>query len=313
MSHEQFDERLSAYLDGELPPQERDEVEARLRRQPELSSALDQVRELGDGIRQLPTYSLSPDFADRVLAQAQRVGPSASAHPSPPRRGWLIVAAAALTATAALVLAMVAWNWQPEEVVQPQPPPLSPAERAVAAVLANADEGQAVIVRLKLTTDDIRGKALDRALSAAGISAAAATAVNPAAQETAQGYRALAAGSQGATEAADVLFIEADAEKLRKALAMVAHSPEGKWAISAGGVVQSTQPGLDRNPKAEGEGSSGSPQDTADRKNYAQHLPPRGFPVLTDPAQPPQVEPGSTETRPGAKPARVLIVVEVSQ
>ena len=313
MSHEQFDERLSAYLDGELPPQERDEVEMRLRRQPELARALDQVRELGEGIRQLPTHSLSPDFAARVLAQAQQAGRSAAAHPAPSRRGWLIVAAAALTATAALVLAMVAWNWQPEEVVQPQPPPLSPAERAVAAVLANADEGQAVIVRLKLTKDDIRGKALDRALSAAGISAAAATAVNPAAQETAQGYKSLAAGGRGAADAADVLFIEADAEKLQKALAMVAQLPAGKLAISGGGVVHSTQPGLDRIPKAEGEGGSGSPQDIADRKNYAQHLPPRGFPLLTERAQPPQVAPGSGEPRRGGKPTRVLIIVELSQ
>ena len=52
MSPDLFDERLSAYLDGQLPPAEREEVETLLRQRPELARALQQVRELGDGIRE---------------------------------------------------------------------------------------------------------------------------------------------------------------------------------------------------------------------------------------------------------------------
>jgi len=312
MSHEIFDERLSAYLDGQLDAGQREEIESLLRQRPELAKVLAQVRELGDGIRQLPRHSLGPDFPARVLAVAQQKADQVVAHQAPvPRRRWLMAAIAAVAATAALVLAIIAIRPGPDNTAEQQPPPLTPAEQAVAAVLAQADEGQAVIVRLRLTKDEIRGKALDQALAASGISSAAATAINPAAQETAQGYKTLAGKEQAPAGAADVLFIEADRARLQKALAKLAHTADGSLAISTGGTVSSSKPGLDRVTKAEGEGSSGSQQDVTDRKNYAQHLPPRGFPVLKSPAQTPEIKPGPDQTPAYAKPARVLVVVEV--
>ena len=311
MSHDLFDERLSAYLDDQLAPAEREQVEALLRQRPELRQALQQVRALGDGIRELPKHSLGPDFADRIVAAAQQAADRAAVPLAPPsRRRWLMVAVGAVAATAALVLAMIALGPRRDNNIVKREVPLTPAEQAVAAVLAEAEEGKAVVVRLRLTKDAIRGKALDQALAAAGISSAAATAANPAAQETAQGYKTLAAENQGPGGAADVLFIEADRARLQQALAAVAQAADGSLAISTAGAVPSTQPGLERITKAEGEGTSGTEKDLTDRQAYAQHLPPRGFPVLKTAGKTPELQSDSA-LPPAGKPTRVLVVVEV--
>ena len=308
MPHDPLDERLSAYLDGELSAAERADVESLLREQPELVDALDDLRQLGDGIRQLPRESPGPHFADRVVAQIERAGANRPDPPRPARpRAWLL-AAGALAAIAALVLAIVSMQPGPDNVAQP--PALSPAEQAVAAVLEPAKEGQAVIVRLRLTKDAIRSKALDQALAAHGIAAAPATAVNPAAQESAQAYKQLAQESSQSGSAADVLFIEAEADKLQKALAQVAASADGTTAISSGGIVTSTAAGIDRLTKVEGETGTTTEDVKLDGKNYAQHLPARGFPLL----QPADGSLPNTKAAPATKrtgPARVLIVVEV--
>lgn len=312
MSHDPFDERLSAYLDGQLAPQERQEVEAQLRQRPDLVQALDQVRQLGDGVRQLPSHRLGEDFADRVLAAAGQTGAkTASPAASVFRRGWLLAAAGAMAAVAAAVLAMIALNSQPVDIVQQKPPVLSPAEQAVASVLASAQEGKAVIVRLRLTKDAIRGKALDQALAAQGIAAAPATATNLAAQETAQAYKTLAQPGQSPLSAADVLFIEADPVRLQKALAAVAQSADGTSGISSGGVVPSTKAGIDRLPKVEGETGTSNAEIKVEGRNYAQHLPPRGFPLLKPAAETPKVQKSTLPAAAGGKPARVLVVVEV--
>jgi putative zinc finger protein len=306
MPHESFDERLSAYADGQLSPAERGEVEALLRQRPDLVQALSQVRQLGDGIRQLPRESLGPQFADRVLAAIAQDDTPAPAVPA--RRSWLLVAVGAVAALAAAVIAMIALN--PPAVNVAQPPVLSPAEQAVAAVLDQAQDGQAVIVRLRLTKDAIRGKALDQALAAHGIAAAPATAKNLAAQESAKEYKSRASQNAQPGNAADVLFIEAEQGKLQKALAQVAASVADKPEIASGGVFSSTAAGIDRLEKVEGE--SGTVVDDVKVKgtNYAQHLPPRGFPLLK-PAELTTKTPAARPATNTARQTRVLVVVEV--
>jgi hypothetical protein len=308
MPYDPFDERLSAYADGRLPPAEHKEVEALLQQHPELAQVLDQVRQLGDGIRQLPRHSLGPQFSDEVLAAAQRAEiVTLPAHRS--GRHWLMGAAGAAIALTAAIVTMLALRSGPERIAQP--PALSPAEQAVAAVLEPAQEGQAVIVRLRLPKDAIRGKALDQALAAHGIAAAPATAINPAAQESAEAYKSLAQNHQPEGSAAEVLFIEADSARLRKALAQVALASDGTPVISSGGIVSSSAAGIDRLPKVEGESGTAIEDVQVEGKNYAQHLPPRGFPLLkrTEPAPPSPPSPQATDQSP--RPARVLVVVEV--
>lgn len=313
MPHDVFDERLSAYLDNQLAPGEREEVEALLRSRPDLAQALEQVRQIGRGIQQLPRHSLGDEFSDRVVMAAQQAaGQAAPGTSSRSRRGWLMAVVSAVAATAAVVLAMFALRPRAENVVQPQTPILSPAEQAVAAALASAQEGQAVVVRLRLTKDAIRAKALDQALAANGISSASAAAKNPAAQEVAQGYKSMIGQAQGSGSAAEVLFIEAEPSKLQKALAAVAQTEQGMPAISTDGVIASTVAGLARSPKAEGEGGGYPPEVPLDPKNYAQHLPPRGFPLLKSNDKVSKVTSDKrTSKASGGKAARVLVVVEV--
>lgn len=62
------DDMLSAYLDGELTPGERAEVEARLTGSSELRAELDDVRAARDLLRALPTREAPDGFWDRVTA-----------------------------------------------------------------------------------------------------------------------------------------------------------------------------------------------------------------------------------------------------
>lgn len=305
MPHDNFSELLSAYLDGELAPGEREAVERLLRQQPELAEALEQCRQLGDEIRQLPIHTLGSQFPEQVLAAArQQAWTTLSARN--PWRAWLGAAACAVTAVAALALAMVFVAPDVDDVPAPVPQ-LSAAERTVADLLAQAGEDEAVIVRLQLTKAEIRGKVLDQALAAHGISAAPATAANPAAAETAQAYKVLAQQVPAAGAAADVVFIEADAARLRKALAAVAETRQGALAMSGVGAVASTREGLGQETKAEGEGGSQVQPPKVDRDNYAQHLPPRGFPLVKPRPRINAVQPPNDRK----KTARVLVVVEV--
>jgi anti-sigma factor RsiW len=59
---------LSGYLDGELTPAERAEVEARLSASPELRAELDDVRMARDAVRALPRRSAPAGFWDAVIA-----------------------------------------------------------------------------------------------------------------------------------------------------------------------------------------------------------------------------------------------------
>ncbi len=65
-------ELLSAYLDGEVTPQQRAEVEQLLEGDPAVRALLDELRALGESIRNLPAAHLAEDLSDRVLQLAER-------------------------------------------------------------------------------------------------------------------------------------------------------------------------------------------------------------------------------------------------
>ena len=79
-------ERLSAYLDGELSPEERLIVEAQLASEPQLRSRLEQLRRIRDLLRSLPPVSLRPNFVSetrlRVESEAARHAAEKSAQRS---------------------------------------------------------------------------------------------------------------------------------------------------------------------------------------------------------------------------------------
>jgi hypothetical protein len=107
MSRE-FDELLSAYLDGEVSPEERAAVEHRLEQSPELRETLDELSEVGDLIRRLPTPRAPVDLPQRVVAA---ISPKPLVTPPVPRKRnrlfgvWpLLAAGTALAAGVAIVV-----------------------------------------------------------------------------------------------------------------------------------------------------------------------------------------------------------------
>lgn len=66
------DERLSAYLDGELSAPEQAQLEARLVVDPELRQLVDELRAVRQQLEILPEYRLKPSFADQVLRRAEQ-------------------------------------------------------------------------------------------------------------------------------------------------------------------------------------------------------------------------------------------------
>jgi anti-sigma factor RsiW len=65
------DERLSAYLDGELSPDERQALDARLSEDGELRQALEELRALGVAMQALPRHRLDEHFSSEVMRRAE--------------------------------------------------------------------------------------------------------------------------------------------------------------------------------------------------------------------------------------------------
>ncbi|MDZ4819750.1 MAG: zf-HC2 domain-containing protein [Planctomycetota bacterium] len=66
------DEMISAYLDGELEPQQQRLVEAQLAASPDLRQLLEELQSVRKSLSLLPRLSLDADFAERVLRRAER-------------------------------------------------------------------------------------------------------------------------------------------------------------------------------------------------------------------------------------------------
>lgn len=109
MSRE-FDELLSAYLDGEVSPEERAAVERRLEQSPQLRETLDELSEVGDLIRRLPKPRAPKDLPERVVA-AIATKPLASTA-APPKRirlfgTWPILAAGTVLAACVMIVVLM--------------------------------------------------------------------------------------------------------------------------------------------------------------------------------------------------------------
>ncbi len=73
---------LTAYFDNELEPAQRAEVEAMLGENPKWSGLLDQWRESGDSLRQLPLYSLGDEFSAGVRSKIDAILSSKPSRPA---------------------------------------------------------------------------------------------------------------------------------------------------------------------------------------------------------------------------------------
>lgn len=72
MDHIDNDERISAYLDGELSADEQSRFEERLAESAELRQLVEELRALRGTLDLLPRHKLEADFADRILRRAEK-------------------------------------------------------------------------------------------------------------------------------------------------------------------------------------------------------------------------------------------------
>lgn len=116
MSTSFSDELLSAYLDGELSPAEREQVERRLDSSPELRDQLDDLREVGRRVRSLDQPSAPDDFYAGVLQNLREAAvarPEVAARPRRSRRAVWMSSTAAVAAC--LLLAVLVVRNSPRE------------------------------------------------------------------------------------------------------------------------------------------------------------------------------------------------------
>ncbi|NLW86312.1 MAG: hypothetical protein GXY38_05510 [Planctomycetes bacterium] len=113
--NDKISQQLSAYLDGELSPSESAAVEAAMRAEPQLAEQLEQLRRVRDAVRALPRARASEDFADQVLAKAERLklvdSASEGVEPPLPWVRYLATAAVVLIAVSVgLIVSVMLWS-----------------------------------------------------------------------------------------------------------------------------------------------------------------------------------------------------------
>lgn len=285
MTREFPDELLSAFLDGELSPDERAQVEKHLAASEADRLLLAELQSLRSEVAALPAATLSPDFADRVVraavAEADKHNPAAAAASLPPpaaqrssrRRmiGAAVASAAALAASILLVLS----SWRrslpsPDEVVKRNAG--QPAEQIVAAAdpflrilhAAVPAEGEAVVLRLRVSKDVPFADALNAALVKCGMTPLDANSPTGAATIAAVYAKSLEAkyGPQSAENkalleatvaAAQALFVEAPLENLEGILRELSGGLKQPLALDAQGKLAFSRPKIEA-----GEGEPGS-------------------------------------------------------
>jgi hypothetical protein len=262
MTREFPDELLSAFLDDELSPAERAQVEKHLATSEADRQLLAELKSLRGDLASLPQAVVSPDFADRVVqaavAEAEKNhGASATIAPAPATasrrrsRRWMVGAAVASAAALAACFLLVLQSWR--RGAQPQPgrdivvTPPAPVQQVLAITdqLINAltasvpSEGETVVLRLRVGKDVQLAAALDAALAKAGISTLAANLPSGAAQWQ-QAYRSSLEAKYGSAidssdlaAAVEAVFIDAPLERLESALNEVAASVKQPLQLAA--------------------------------------------------------------------------------
>ncbi len=79
MDHEQYDQLISAYLDGELNAEEHARVEQLLVGSAEARQLVEELKAIRAGLQSLPRHQLEPDFAQQVLHRAEQAAKSPAA------------------------------------------------------------------------------------------------------------------------------------------------------------------------------------------------------------------------------------------
>jgi anti-sigma factor RsiW len=230
MSREFSDELLSAYLDGELGPEERAAVEQQVAASEADHQLLNELRMLRSELASLPTAALKPDFADRVVQMAiaaAEVPPQRTVVHLPVRRLRYWHVGVAVAAIAACVLVVV----QPWLFEGPGNPDVG------VAVGDPADDGidKALVIRLR-PKDPAAVALLEAALSEGGIQTRDPSDVIPDESRVRVAYKqqrqARNESSDETVPASGALYLEVSVDKLKTALAAVTNGKQALELVS---------------------------------------------------------------------------------
>jgi anti-sigma factor RsiW len=158
--HQYFEERLSAYLDGELAPRERDAVERHVATCQACQWDLDTLRQTVEWMRELPTVPIPRVFTIPVPAQPERV---------PQRRWRLVPVLQAATALVALLLVFAVsgdfllggfrMGYAPETLSMQEPPAATVEATIVVEVVKEVEapvaEGETVVEKMVVETVEV--------------------------------------------------------------------------------------------------------------------------------------------------------------
>ncbi len=178
--HRYFEERLSAYLDGELLPRERDAVERHLSDCPSCRWNLKTLRQTVQWTSQLPMVRVPRSFAIPVPARPA---------PAAPRWRFMPVLQGATALVALLLFFVVAGDamltgFQP--VAMPRPEPQALAPQATSPDLAEGEETEgAVAVETVVVEAEAEGPMMQEAPAAEASAVGELAAEEPAAEEPA--------------------------------------------------------------------------------------------------------------------------------
>jgi len=336
MPLEYTDELLSAYLDGELSPAERAAVESHLAGDPEARQLLDELRVLASDVRSLPRHKAGEGFSERVVRAALAAQPVADGNLVMPasadrtgvaatRRRLPAMIAGALAIAAAVALAVFVAN-------RPGPGPgggtlaggtgtgelgtgitgaVDPAilEKALASLRqAIPQEGEGLVLRLKIGGGPLSREALDAAFAAAGLGTRKADDDTTGAHRFASDYQQKLAEkiagqpAEATLAATDALFVTAPLDALEKALAALATQPQSAIEISpllSGKVVLE-------------EGAQGEDAGTGSQKptHFTQRLAADQLRLAKNAAPLAEIATAAAGSLDPTKPIRVLILVE---
>ena len=112
------DDRLSAYLDGELSAAEKVEMEQLIANDPRYQRLADDLLRLQAELRRLPEHQLSNDLTDRVLREAERVSKKLGTESTSSQRTpfWQWSLASGVACAAAGLLSFLLWTEPTQQV-----------------------------------------------------------------------------------------------------------------------------------------------------------------------------------------------------
>jgi hypothetical protein len=283
------DDRISAFLDGALPPHDAEEMRRHIQASPELATLVDELRTLRGEVQALPRMKAPADFTARIMAAVQAADRDrATTHPVTPARvpsrssNWqsfvLGAVAASLVAFIVSYLLPSGRNLVVDKPERKQPETLLPdngdnksnaqvpsGQRTLelADLRTLLDKEQAAgenmyLARLSVKNSAINQHKLDAVLTQEGVQLREAEEAAAAVATAAHAFDRVAHGGQSAQKVREVLYLEGTEAQVRAALNSLGSQPMdvAHWQTQVVAVPVQELAKSDDQPTASGHGSA---------------------------------------------------------